>query len=444
MAGFAGFLPMQRHVAPPRTEEAERMAAALGPNARTLVEPGIAVATDGVLHRIEEPGRGWVVAVGPSLPEAAALLERERPEEYLTGWAGPFAVAAWDARNRRLLMARDRYGLEPLYLTTAGGRFGFATRVEALQAGLGQGGSADAVGLDQLFTLGAPVPPRTVFSGIEQLPPGQWMVVDVTGARSAPFAAPLLAPGRQGAGEAAGALEGALAGVEGVAALDGWLGAPLERAAARRGLPRLLPPDGGERGDLEWAVGILGRPVVDPAPLQEAALARGMAGREESRVALAAGGRAVRGEGAFFRELALRRGWARQPESPLRAATFGRLAPERPGSQLCRAGPDCCRALYGAGLDTPSEVAFACRHRWLERSRIRTLLAEGHREALMQPPEEELLAALPADFASWSGHRRARHLALLQELGSSPGALLRARGVEVRYPWLDPAVVSAM
>jgi asparagine synthase (glutamine-hydrolysing) len=94
---------------------------------------------------------------------------------------GQFAFALWDARRRRLILARDRYGVRPLYLMRAGGRLAFASEVKALLALPGAPRRLDPRGLGQVFQLWAPLAPQTVFEGITQLPPGHVLVVESDG-----------------------------------------------------------------------------------------------------------------------------------------------------------------------------------------------------------------------------------------------------------------------
>ncbi len=91
---------------------------------------------------------------------------------------GQFAFALWDARRHRLVLARDRYGVRPLYLARPEGRLAFASEVKALHQLPDVPRRLDPRGLGQVFQLWAPLAPRTVFEGITQLPPGHLLVVD--------------------------------------------------------------------------------------------------------------------------------------------------------------------------------------------------------------------------------------------------------------------------
>ena len=95
---------------------------------------------------------------------------------------GMFAFAVWDARRRALFLARDRFGIKPLYWTRSGERFRFASNTQALLEAGGVDTAIDPIALHHLFTLHAVVPaPRTVLSGVRKLAPGCWMRIDADG-----------------------------------------------------------------------------------------------------------------------------------------------------------------------------------------------------------------------------------------------------------------------
>ncbi len=86
---------------------------------------------------------------------------------------GMFAFAIWDAGKRVLFLARDRFGIKPLYWTADAGRLRFASNTQALLEAGDVDTGIDPVALHHLFTLHAVVPaPRTVLAGIRKLAPG--------------------------------------------------------------------------------------------------------------------------------------------------------------------------------------------------------------------------------------------------------------------------------
>ncbi|MCC6188001.1 MAG: asparagine synthase (glutamine-hydrolyzing) [Anaerolineales bacterium] len=84
---------------------------------------------------------------------------------------GIYAFAVWDAARRRLLLARDRFGVKPLYYAELpGGGLAFASEIRPLLALRRQGARANTAALRALFALGFVPSPLTAFEGIAKLP----------------------------------------------------------------------------------------------------------------------------------------------------------------------------------------------------------------------------------------------------------------------------------
>ncbi|HEY0581770.1 MAG TPA: asparagine synthetase B, partial [Chloroflexota bacterium] len=91
---------------------------------------------------------------------------------------GMFAFALWDSRRRRLLLARDRIGVKPLYFAALPNALLFGSEIKALfgHPALEPRLNEDALSLYLTF---ASVPaPQTLFQGVEKLPPGHRLIVD--------------------------------------------------------------------------------------------------------------------------------------------------------------------------------------------------------------------------------------------------------------------------
>lgn len=97
---------------------------------------------------------------------------QEWGEEALGRFNGQFAFAVYDRERRSLFLARDRFGVRPLYYAERGGDLYFASEAKALFASGEVEPAVDPEGLDQVFTFWAARPPRTVFRGVRQLEPG--------------------------------------------------------------------------------------------------------------------------------------------------------------------------------------------------------------------------------------------------------------------------------
>jgi len=106
-------------------------------------------------------------------------------EDCVARLHGMFAFAIWDANKRVLFLARDRFGIKPLYWTDDGVRLRFASNPQALLAAGGVDTSIDPFALHNLFTLHAVVPaPRTVLNGVRKLAPANWLRLDADGRRT--------------------------------------------------------------------------------------------------------------------------------------------------------------------------------------------------------------------------------------------------------------------
>ena len=93
---------------------------------------------------------------------------------------GMFAVAIYDARNQRLVLARDPLGIKPLYHTHGGRGFAFASEVLALRAGGVAADRIDRQALAGLLAYGSVPGPLTMFEGVRLLEPGARLIVDMT------------------------------------------------------------------------------------------------------------------------------------------------------------------------------------------------------------------------------------------------------------------------
>ena len=85
-----------------------------------------------------------------------------------------FAMAIWDARQRRLVLARDRLGKKPLVYRHEPGRLSFASELKSLLEIPGVPREIDPRRVDEYLTYQYVPHPRTIFRGIRKLPPGHW------------------------------------------------------------------------------------------------------------------------------------------------------------------------------------------------------------------------------------------------------------------------------
>jgi asparagine synthase (glutamine-hydrolysing) len=104
-------------------------------------------------------------------------LYEERGEDLLRSLRGMFAFALWDGRERKLVLARDRLGIKPLYWAQTADYLLFASEVKALFASGVVDAEIDSRSVDDLFSLSYPCPPRTMFRGVRELRPAHFISV---------------------------------------------------------------------------------------------------------------------------------------------------------------------------------------------------------------------------------------------------------------------------
>ena len=91
---------------------------------------------------------------------------------------GMFAIALYDTARNRLLLARDRLGIKPLFYTVSGGTLAFASELDALlRSGLVKG-TLNPAALDAYFTFLYIPDPDTIFDGVHKLRPGEKLVAE--------------------------------------------------------------------------------------------------------------------------------------------------------------------------------------------------------------------------------------------------------------------------
>src|SRR2546422_587880 len=144
----------------------------------------------------DESGRSWIVYNGEiynykalregllerghtlrtnSDTEAIVHLYEEKGPDALHELNGMFAFAIWDEGERRLLLARDRLGIKPLYFREAEGRVAFASEIKGILADPTVPRSLDRRALADYLTFQNVFGDKTFFEGIKVLPPGHYL-----------------------------------------------------------------------------------------------------------------------------------------------------------------------------------------------------------------------------------------------------------------------------
>jgi asparagine synthase (glutamine-hydrolysing) len=114
--------------------------------------------------------------------EVLLHLYLEKGEAMVRDLRGMFALGLWDKRRSALLLARDPYGIKPLYYSDDGWTFRFASQVKALMQGGKISRDPEPAGLVGFCLFGSVPEPFTTFQGIRALPAGSTLWVTSIGA----------------------------------------------------------------------------------------------------------------------------------------------------------------------------------------------------------------------------------------------------------------------
>lgn len=116
---------------------------------------------------------------GHSDTEVLLHLYRRDGEGMVHRLRGMFAFAIWDENDQRLFLARDPYGIKPLYYSDSGGTFCFASQVKALRTAVS--GTLDSAGVTGFLLWGSIPEPFTLYEEIRALPAGHTLTVSTKG-----------------------------------------------------------------------------------------------------------------------------------------------------------------------------------------------------------------------------------------------------------------------
>jgi asparagine synthase (glutamine-hydrolysing) len=115
--------------------------------------------------------------------EVLLHLYAAKGEAMVHDLRGMFAFAIWVERRRELFLARDPYGMKPLYYANDGKTFRFASQVKALLAAGGVSQEADAAGIVGFHLFGSVPEPLTIHRHIRAMPAGNHMTIRIDGAQ---------------------------------------------------------------------------------------------------------------------------------------------------------------------------------------------------------------------------------------------------------------------
>ena len=530
MCGIAGYVALRDDVAPPDLESLTGMAGAIrhrGPDEFGLYRDrwaGFAHARLSIIDLASgqqplsnETGRLWIVFNGEIFnylelkeelearghrfktrcdTEVIVHAYEEWGDEAFRRFNGQWAVALWDADERKLVLARDPYGVRPLHVCEHAGRLYFGSEVKAIFAADPTIPRAfDPVGLDQVLTFWGPVPPRTVYQGVSEVEPGAVRTYHRGTVRTARAWTPSYPADGDGGGfrgsladavvavrEAleqatrlrmlradvpvgsylSGGLDSSLVAALGLRAKGGqfstfslrFADAEYDETGFQRQMVEYLGSDHHEvlvsRADIARAfpavIAHTERPILRTAPAPLFLLSK-LVQDNGIKVVLT-------GEGAdemfagydLFREAKVRRFWAREPDSPHRPRLLGRLYPYLARSPVSQGAMT--KQFFGHNLAGAAEPGFGHDIRWRSGATLRRLLSPDMSTGTAgHDVRAEFLATLPPEFGRWSPLAQDQYVEVRTLLSgyllcSQGDRMLMAHSVEGRFPFLDRNVAA--
>lgn len=119
--------------------------------------------------------------------EAIIYLYEEMGEECFQRLRGMFAIAIWDGRNQKLVLARDRVGKKPLFYAYDGSRISFGSELKAILQVPGVARDLDLEALSDYFSLLYVPAPKSIFRQIRKVQPGHYLVASQGGIREVKY-----------------------------------------------------------------------------------------------------------------------------------------------------------------------------------------------------------------------------------------------------------------
>lgn len=425
--------------------------------------------------------------------ETILHLYEDKGTSCLNDLNGQFAFAIWDSRNMTCFLARDRVGIRPLYYTQCGAELIFASEIKSIFMNPKVPREIDPLALEQVFTTWAPLPGRTPFEGIRELPAGHSLVFSAGHSRvSRYWQAPFMpreeqldwSPGRISeeirillreatrirlrADVPVGTyLSGGLDS-SGLTALVArhfnqdvqtfgirFEDAIFDESEYQRNMVSYLgvnhtelPVSNEQIGAaLPRAVWHAEKPLLRTAPVPLLLLAE-IVRRANLKVVLTGeGSDEVFGGYNIFREALVRRFWARSPESKRRSDLIPALYPYL--FRNAKHSP-MLKAFFARGLMQTDDLLYSHRLRWANTSRIKAYFSGDLKSNIgTYSVYDDIRDQLPPAFNSWDHLAQAQYIEMnifmSNYLLSSQGdRMAMGHSVEMRMPYLDPNVMQFM
>jgi asparagine synthase (glutamine-hydrolysing) len=407
--------------------------------------------------------------------------------DFISRLNGQFAFAIWDKKQHELLLARDRVGICPLFYTEHFGSLIFGSEIKAILQNPEVKPELATDSLCQVFTYWSTLTPSTLFKNIKEVTPGYYVIINSSGIKASSYWK-LQFPERQDTRNitlqaAKEELEDILtdavrirlrADVPVAAYLSGGLDSTSITALIKKLEPGILntfsigfdeksfdetsfqneastfldtkhKSIGCSNQDISEnfpnVVWHSESPILRTAPAPMYSLSEFVRQNEIKVVITGEGADEMLGGYDLFKEMAIRRFWAREPDSKFRPLLLKKLYPYIP--QIANSSAQTLKFFFGYRLADIDVPAYSHLMRWNNGRHIMKYLHPSYDEKVKNfDPFESFTNQIPKGFDKWGDLAKAQYiestLFMSGYLLSSQGdRMTMANSVEGRYPFLD-------
>ena len=422
--------------------------------------------------------------------EVIVHLYEQYGDKFVDHLNGQFAIGLWDEKRKRLVLARDRVGIAPLFYKKEDGVLIFASEVKAILAVAKQRPALNPQALDQLMTFWSPVSPESIFQDVFELSPGQILVLEngkIIKERYWDWQFPESEDGyRTQAPEVlADELHSLLVDATRIrlrsdvpvgAYLSGGLDSSvltslihhygdvplrtfsigfddekLDESSYQKEMIRHLDADHSSitcsnsdvAGSFLKTIWHTETPVLRTAPVPMSLLS-GLVHKQGYKVVLTGeGADEVFGGYDIFKEAKIRQFWAKNPQSEFRAALLKRLYPYLDLSK----GQAYLQNFFGTAIDTPELMYFSHLPRWETTSKCKEFFSSDMKAQLNNDAINRIEGTFPRAMSNWHPFNRSQYIEAKSLMGgyllcSQGDRALMSNSVEGRFPFLDHRVIE--
>lgn len=422
--------------------------------------------------------------------EVIVHLYEEKGEECVHDLNGQWAFAIWDSRRERLFLSRDRLGVRPLFYAQTPEGFVFGSEIKSLLVVPSVPRAIDRQALDELFTFWVTLPPRTIFEGVSELPPGHSIILEHGDLQVKPYWTLDYNPS-EGLMQEEEAREGLLellldavrirlrADVPVGAYLSGGLDSTVIAALVKKlGTTHLKTfsiafedKEFDESSFQNEASQFLGtdhqgvlcssqdigrvfpeviwhteKPVLRTAPAPLFLLSKLVREQGYKVVLTGEGSDEILGGYDIFKEAKIRRFWAKYPDSKFRPMLLRRLYPYMKNIQS--QSDAYLRAFFHVRKEDVESPFFSHLPRWDMTSKLKVFYSKATADSLKSCDAMQTIEGLlPSRYGQWdhfsqSQYLEAAHLLPGYILSSQGDRMAMAHSIEGRFPFLDYRVVE--